>query len=120
MQTNSPETIDEYISNFPPEIQDSLQKIRTTIHEAAPGAKEKISYGIPTFTLHGNLVHYAAYESHYGFYPTPSGVAAFQSELTPYDISKGTVKFPLNKPVPYDLITKIVTFRAQENLAKKG
>lgn len=107
--------IDEYIAEFPADIQEILQKIRTTIHEAAPDAKEKISYQIPTFVLSGNLVHFAAYKHHIGFYPASSGVSQFESELKGYNTSKGTIQFPLDKEIPYDLITKIVKFRVKEN-----
>jgi uncharacterized protein YdhG (YjbR/CyaY superfamily) len=113
-------TIDEYIQTFPPEIQTILQKIRQTIHKAAPEAVEAIAYQMPTFRLTGkNLVHFAAFQNHIGFYPTPSGIEAFAKELAPYAKSKGTIQFPLDKPIPYDLVDKIVKFRVQDNLAKK-
>lgn len=100
--------IDEYISNFPLDVQKILQKMRVTIQAADPEAKEKISYGIPTFTLKGkNLVHFGAYPKHIGFYPGPSAIAAFKDDLKAYEGSKGTVRFPLEKPVPYDLVKKI-------------
>ena len=108
--------IDEYIKGFPKEVQDRLQKLREIIKEAAPDAEEKISYGIPTFTLKGNLVHFAAYKKHIGFYPTPSGVEKFKNEISVYVWSKGAVQFPLDKPVPYELIREIVAFRVKENL----
>jgi uncharacterized protein YdhG (YjbR/CyaY superfamily) len=113
-----PKTIDEYIAGFPPDIQDSLKKMRLTIHEAAPEAQETISYQMPTFTLHGNLVHFAAFKKHIGFYPVPSGIEAFKDELSVYKLGKGSVQFPLDQPIPYDLIRRIVQFRVQENLAK--
>lgn len=108
-------TIDEYILNFPTNVQTILQKIRTTIQKQAPEAKEKISYGIPTFTFHGNLVHFAAYAHHIGFYPGSSGVNAFKKELAKYHTSKGTIQFPLDQPVPYDLIAKITAYRVTES-----
>ncbi len=108
-------TIDEYIRAFPPDIKIILEKMRKTIHKAAPEAIETISYGIPTFRLNGNLVHFAAYKSHIGFYPASSGIEAFKRELASYKLSKGTVQFPLDRPVPYDLVEKIVKFRVKEN-----
>ena len=110
--------IDEYIATFPPGVQAVLQKIRETIHEAAPEAVETINYGIPTFVLKGNLVHFAAFKNHIGFYPTPSGIEAFKKALADYKGSKGAVQFPLDKPVPFDLVEKIVKFRVAENLLK--
>jgi len=112
-------TMDEYISTFPKNVQDILEKVRQTIREAAPEAEEAISYQIPTFKLNGNLVHFAAFKNHIGFYPTSSGIDAFKKELTPYETSKGTVKFPINKPFPHDLIRKIVAYRIKENQAKR-
>ena len=114
----APETIDEYIAQFPPDIQDMLTMVRNVINEAAPEAKEKISYQMPTFVLHGNLVHFAACKNHIGFYPTPSGIEAFKNELAEYKGSKGAVQFPLDKPLPYELISKIVKFRVAENTAR--
>jgi uncharacterized protein YdhG (YjbR/CyaY superfamily) len=114
----TPKNIDEYIASFPKDIQEILQQIRATIHETAPEAKETISYQMPTFTLEGNLVHFAAFKNHIGFFPTPSGVASFQKELSAFKTSKGTIQFPLDEPVPFDLIRKIVLFRVKENLAK--
>lgn len=113
-----PGTIDEYISSFPNDVREILEKIRTTIRKAAPGAEEKISYQIPTFTLSGNLVHFAAYEKHVGFYPGSSGVKRFKRELSAYDGAKGSVQFPLGKPIPFGLVSKIVKFRVRENLQK--
>ena len=112
------DSIDEYIAAFSSEIQAILQALRQVIHEAAPEAKEKISYQMPTFELHGNLVHFAAYKHHIGFYPAPSGIEAFQEEVKPYHKSKGTLQFPINKPLPYDLISRIVKYRAAANLEK--
>ncbi len=120
MYTNatSPTTIDEYISGFPPDIQAILQNIRSTIRQAAPDATEKISYQMPTFYLNGNLVHFAAFKKHIGLYPTPSGIETFQDELAPYLKAKGSIQFPLDKPIPYELIARIAALRVQENLAE--
>jgi uncharacterized protein YdhG (YjbR/CyaY superfamily) len=107
-------TIDDYIATFPDDVQAILQEMRTTIQEAAPQAKEAISYQMPTFKLNGNLVHFAGYKNHIGFYPTPSGIEAFRDELAPYELSKGTIKFPLDKPIPFDLVRKIVVYRVTE------
>jgi uncharacterized protein YdhG (YjbR/CyaY superfamily) len=109
---------DEYIATFPEEIQTILEKIRATIKTAAPDAQEKISYQMPTFDLKGNLVHFAAFKNHIGFYPTPTGIEKFKKELSAYEGAKGSVQFPLDQPIPYDLISKIVKFRVKENLAK--
>ena len=111
----APKNIDEYIAGFPPEIQEILEKIRLTIRKAAPKAEEAISYMIPTFKLNGNLVHFAAYKRHIGFYPAPRGNEAFKEELSAYGGGKGTVQFRLDKPIPYALIRKIVKFRVKEN-----
>jgi len=115
---SSPTDIDEYIAGFPGDVQALLEKIRATIREAAPGAGEKISYRMPTFTLEGNLVHFAAHTKHIGFYPAPSGIEKFKDELSSYRSSKGAVQFPLDKPIPFDLISKIVRFRVEENLER--
>jgi uncharacterized protein YdhG (YjbR/CyaY superfamily) len=112
-------TIDEYIDTFPPDVQTILQKIRLAIHSAAPEAVETISYGMPAFKLNGNLVYFAAFKNHIGFHPTPSGIDSFEKELSPYRMGKGTLQFQLAKPIPYDLVKKIVLFRAGENLSKK-
>lgn len=112
----APQNIDEYIACFPPEIQEKLETIRATIRKAAPKAEEAISYMIPTFKLHGNLVHFAAFKNHLGFYPGAGGIAAFQDELAGYETSKGTVQFPLDKRLPLTLIREIVKFRVQQNL----
>jgi len=112
------QSMDEYISSFPEEIQVKLGELRAIIKAAAPDAAEKISYQMPTFYLQGNLVHFAAYKKHIGFYPTPSGIHAFKEELSVYENSKGTVRFPLDKPLPLELISKIVVYRAAENLHK--
>ena len=113
-----PKTIDEYIACFPPEVREKLETIRATIRKAAPKAEEAISYMIPTFKLHGNLVHFAAYKNHIGFYPGAGGIAAFKEELAGYETSKGTVQFPLDQRIPYGLIAKIVKFRVAQNLDK--
>jgi uncharacterized protein YdhG (YjbR/CyaY superfamily) len=116
INASKPETIDEYISGFPPDVQEKLTRIRSIIHDAAPQAEETIKYQIPTFVLNGNLVHFAAFKSHIGLYPTPSGIEKFKDELIDVEISKGTIRFPLDRPIPYDLISEIVSFRVQENL----
>jgi uncharacterized protein YdhG (YjbR/CyaY superfamily) len=113
-------TIDEYIATFPKETGKILETIRQTIHQAAPDATEAIAYGIPTFRQNGNLVHFAAFKNHIGFFPTSSGVAAFRDRLSSYSLSKGTVRFPLDQPIPYDLVEEITRFRVQENLGKKS
>jgi len=110
--------IDDYIAGFPKEIQGILEKVRKTIGSAAPGAQETISYQIPTFTLNGNLVHFAAFKNHIGFYPTPTGIAKFKKQLSAYGGAKGSVQFPLNQPIPYALISRIVKFRVKENLER--
>ena len=107
----TPKDIDEYISGFPPGVQKMLQQIRTTIHKAAPDAEEAISYQIPTFRLNGNLIHFAAYKQHIGLYPAPREHPDFKDELSAYAGGKGTVQFPLDRPVPLDLIRRIVRFR---------
>jgi len=114
----APKTIDDYIAGFPEDVQLKLQKIRKTIRDAAPDAVEKISYQMPTFALEGNLVHFAAFKNHIGFYPAPRGIEAFQEELSAYQGGKGSVQFPLEQPVPYDLIRRIVVFRVKDNLEK--
>jgi uncharacterized protein YdhG (YjbR/CyaY superfamily) len=111
-------TIDEYILQFPPEVQEILANLRNVIKESAPEAVEKISYQMPTFALHGNLVHFAAYQKHIGFYPAASGIAAFTDKLLEYKTSKGAVQFPINKPLPYELIREIVRFRIDENIKR--
>jgi uncharacterized protein YdhG (YjbR/CyaY superfamily) len=113
-------TIDEYIASFPPGIQEKLREMRAVIHRAAPEAEEAIRYGIPTFRLDGhNLVHFAAFKDHLSFFPTPSVVEKFRKELSPYTLSKGTIRLPLDKPVPYDLVEQITRFRAEETRKKK-
>lgn len=116
METHA--SVDAYIESFPEDIQIILREVRSVAQKAAPEATEKISYGIPTLHFHGNLVHFAAFKNHIGLYPTPSGIVAFKEELLPYESGKGTVKFPLDKPIPYSLITKIVRHRVKENEEK--
>ena len=111
-------TIDEYIRQFPDPVQGKLQILRYLIREVAPEAEEKISYQMPTFYLYGNLVHFAAYARHIGFYPTPSGIAQFKDQLSGYKHAKGSVQFPLDEPLPLELIEKIVRFRVEENRDK--
>ena len=112
--------IAEYIAGFPDTTQEILQKVRTTIRKSVPDAEETISYGIPTFKLKGNLVHYAGYKNHIGFYPGAAGIETFKDELSEYKLSKGTVQFPIDKPIPFDLISKIVDFRVKQNLSREG
>lgn len=114
----APATIDEYISGFPEEIQAILQKIRATVKKAAPKAEEAIKYAMPTFVLNGNLVHFAAFKNHIGFYPTPSGIEEFKKDLAKYASAKGSAQFPLDEPIPYALITKIVKYRVKESAAR--
>ena len=110
--------IDEYIAGFPEHIQEILEKLRDTIRKAAPGAEEVMSYQMPAFKFHGMLVYFAMHKNHIGFYPTPSGIEAFKKELSAYEGAKGSIKFPIDKPLPLGLITKIVKFRVKENLEK--
>lgn len=112
----TPQSIEEYILQYSPEIQEILQRLRKVIKESAPDAKEKISWRMPTFELHGNLVHFAAFKNHIGFYPSPSGIDNFKHELSEYKGAKGSIQFPLKKPMPYELISKIVKFRVAENI----
>ena len=118
MATRSTATsIDEYIAEFPPKTQEKLQEIRALIRKTAPDATESIAYAIPTFDLNGkHLVHFAAFQKHIGLYPTPSGMVAFSKELEPYKSGKGSAQFPLDQPLPMDLIRRIVEFRVEENL----
>jgi uncharacterized protein YdhG (YjbR/CyaY superfamily) len=116
---NNSTNIEEYIATFPKDVQAILEELRQTIKKAAPEAEETINYQIPTFTLYGNLVHFAAYKNHIGFYPTPSAIVAFEKELSPYEGAKGSVKFPIDKPLPLNLVSKIVKFRVKENLEKQ-
>lgn len=120
MESIKPQSVDEYIAAFPNDTQKLLEEIRSVIKKAAPEAEETINYAMPTFKLHGNLVHFAAYKNHIGLYPAPNGIDAFKDELSVYKGAKGSVQFPLNKPMPLDLISRIVKFRVKENLEKAG
>lgn len=113
-----PTPITDYILQFPADVQQKLNELRTAILEIVPDATEKIAYGIPTFYVNGNLVHFAAYQHHIGLYPGASGIDAFREELAPYKLSRGTVQFPLDQPLPMELIRRIVQYRLAENLAK--
>ncbi len=120
MSKNQFKTIDGFIAGFPKSVRVVLEELRRVIRESAPGAEETISYGIPTFDLNGrHLVHFSAYKNHVGFYPTSSGIEAFRKELSPFKTSRGTVQFPLDKPIPYDLVKKIVKFRVEETESRK-
>ncbi|MEQ8583226.1 MAG: DUF1801 domain-containing protein [Marinoscillum sp.] len=114
----APQDIEEYIAGFPIEVQGILKAIRKTIQQAAPEATESISYGIPTFSQHGALVHFGGYKQHIGFYPAPRAIEVFKEELAGYEGGKGTVKFPIDRPIPMDLIRRIVQYRLKENLAR--
>jgi len=116
MAKKTPQDIDEYISSFPEEVQKKLELLRASIREVAPDAVEKISYQMPTFALEGNLVHFAAYKGHIGFYPTPSAIEKYKRELSAYKGAKGSVQFPLDQPIPYNLVKEIVAYRVKENL----
>lgn len=117
---NKPSSIDAYIAGFPKQIQDILQQVRHTVTKAAPGAQETIKYDMPTFTFKGNLVHFAAFKKHIGFYPAPTGDPAFEKDLAPYKTGRGSVQFPYNKPMPLELITKIVKLNVQRNTKKEN
>ena len=115
----APKNIDEYIAGFPSNVQEILEQVRMTVRQAAPDGEETISYQIPTFTLKGKyLIYFAAYEKHIGLYPAPRGVEKFKKELALYEGGKGTVRFPLDKPIPFGLIKRIVKFRVKENLER--
>lgn len=118
MQNIKATNIDEYIAAFPKDVQKKLEEMRATIRKAAPDAEEAISYAIPTFKLHGNLVHFAAFKNHIGFYPAPRGIEAFKNELARYEGGKGTIQFPFDEPLPLSLISKIVKFRVKDNLER--
>ncbi|MDA6072338.1 DUF1801 domain-containing protein [Flavobacterium sp. AC] len=118
MDIKKPVDIDEYIGAFPNDVQEILEEIRTTIQKAAPDAKEKISYSMPAFDQNGIVIYFAAFKNHIGLYALPSGHEAFKEDLSKYKSGKGSVQFPLNEPIPLDLITKIVKFRVKENLEK--
>jgi len=109
------QTIDEYIASFPRDVQEKLDQVRMTVQEAAPEATETIKYGMPTFMLNGNLVYFAAFKNHIGFYPAPTGVKEFETALSSYKTGKGSVQFPLDKPMPLKLITRIVKHRIKQN-----
>jgi len=121
MKPIPPKSIDEYIALYPAEIQEKLQMVRIAIKETAPNAQEAMAYGIPTFKLHGNLVHFGAGKNHLGFYPAPSGIAKFKEEISKYKWAKGSVQFPFNQEIPLDLIKRITQFSVEENeqLAKE-
>jgi len=112
----APTTIDEYIAGFPPDVRRKLKAVRSTIRKAAPAAEEAIAYQMPTFRQHGNLVHFAAFKNHIGFYPAPRAIEEFKKELAAYEGSKGTVRFPLDQPIPLGLIGRMVKFRVKKNL----
>jgi uncharacterized protein YdhG (YjbR/CyaY superfamily) len=118
MNNNIPANIDAYIAGFPKDIQQRLEAMRTTISKAAPDAEEAIKYAMPTFVQNGNLVHFAAFKNHIGFYPVPSGIEAFKKELSPYKQGKGSIQFPYDQPLPLALVTKVVKFRVKENAEK--
>ena len=111
-------TMDEYIAEFPKNVREILEEFRRVIKQSAPQAEESISYGIPTFKLNGNLVHFAAFKNHIGFYPMPSAINAFNKELSPYKLAKGTVQFQIDEPIPFDLVRKIVRYRVKENMER--
>lgn len=111
--------MDEYIAQFPKNVRDILEELRKVIHETAPGAEEAMRYGIPTFRFRGNLVHFAAFKNHIGFYPAPSAINAFTEELSKYKLSKGTVQFPIDEPLPFALVREIVRYRLKENSDRK-
>ena len=117
-EKTAPATIDAYIAQYPQDVQQILQKIRAAIKEAAPQAVEKFSYQMPGFAFHGALVWFAVHTRHIGFYPTGTGIEAFKNELSTYKTSKGAIQFPLDQPIPYDLIRRIVKFKVAENMKK--
>ena|SRR5438094_4606650 len=114
MSRETARDIDDYVDRYPKDVQRLLTQMRRTIRKAAPQAMEKISYGVPTFALDGNLVHFAAFKNHIGFYPTPSAITAFRRELSSYKCSKGAVQFPLDQPLPLTLVSRMVKFRVNE------
>ena len=116
MKTKPANNIDEYIEGFPHDVQKLLKQMRTTIRKAAPEAEETINYAVPTFKLNGNLVHFAAFKKHIGFYPAPAGIEAFKQEVAPFEAGKGSLQFPFDQPLPLELITKIVKFRVKQNM----
>jgi len=120
MDKTRPKNIDEYIAGLPKDVQAVLEKLRETIKKAAPEAEETISYQMPAFKYHGMLAYFAAFKDHIGFYPAPTGITQFEKEISAYQSGKGTLRFPLDKPLPLDLVTKIVKFRVKENLARQS
>ena len=118
MTTAKPASIDDYIAGFPEDVQQILQQVRATIRQAAPEAKETISYAMPAFTLHGNLIYFAGYKSHIGLYPTPAGIDEFKEDLAKYKGAKGSVQFPIDQPMPLYLIARITKFLVKRNLEK--
>ena len=120
MKSPPAQNIDDYIAAFPRDVQETLETVRAIIREAAPEAEEAIKYQIPTFVLKGNLVHFAAFQNHLGFYPTPSAITAFHKELASYTSAKGSVQFPFGQPIPFDLIRRMVEFRVNEVAAKSA
>lgn len=120
MEQTAPKNIEEYIAGFPEEVRERLAGLRRVIHEAAPGVGETIKYGMPTFMLHGNLVYFAVYKKHIGFYPRPAGIEdeALLAELAPYEAAKSSIRLPFDKPVPYELIAKLVKIRVEQNLER--
>jgi len=118
MKPTKAENISAYIADFPADVQEKLEAMRATIKKAAPNAEETIKYAIPTFTLNGNLVHFAAFKNHIGFYPAPTGIKAFEKELAPYPQGKGSIQFPFDKPMPLALVSKIVKYRVKQNSEK--
>jgi len=119
MDRNKANSIDDYIAQFPKEIKERLQQMRATIRKTAPEAEEAMSYAMPTFKLNGNLVHFAGYKNHIGFYPAPDGIEAFKKEISKYTWAKGSVQFPHDEPLPLALVSKIVKFRVKQNKVKK-
>lgn len=119
MKKKQPKSIDDYIADFPDDVQAKMEKVRATIRKAAPAAEEAMKYGIPTFVLNGNLIHFAGYKNHIGLYPGSKPIEEFEDELAGYETSKGTVQFPLDKRLPFGLIGKITKFCVKRNLAKK-
>jgi uncharacterized protein YdhG (YjbR/CyaY superfamily) len=115
---NQPTSVDDYIESFPPEVRVKLEELRAAIRACAPDAEEAIKYRMPTFVLNGNLVHFAAFKNHIGFFPTSSPIVAFEKELSKYKTSKGTIQFPMDQPIPLNLVRRIVKFRVERSLAK--
>jgi uncharacterized protein YdhG (YjbR/CyaY superfamily) len=120
MEQTDPKNIEEYIAGFPEEVRERLEGLRRVVHEAAPGVEETIKYGMPTFMLNGNLVYFSAFKKHIGFYPRPAGIEdeALLAELAPYEAAKSSIRLPFDKPVPYELIAKLVKIRVEQNLER--